>query len=263
MLARQRQEVILEETRRTGAVRVSELVSRLGVSDMTIRRDLDALAGRGLVEKVYGGATSVRLPGFDGSAAGESSRGHRTRLQSIAATAARRVRPGSAIGMSGSAATRALARALSHVENLTVVTNSLRVADILGGTPRQDRDVVLTGGIRTQSDALVGPVAVQTLRGLHLDFVFVGVHGMAEGPGFTVPDLSEREADRALIEAGRRLVVLADHTRFNAVSLATVATLAEADVLVSDDGLRDQARRVLSAHVGELVLAPGPIGSDE
>uniref|UniRef100_UPI0005850948 DeoR family transcriptional regulator n=1 Tax=Saccharomonospora halophila TaxID=129922 RepID=UPI0005850948 len=66
MLARQRQEVILEETLRTGAVRVSELVSRLGVSDMTIRRDLDALAGRGLVEKVYGGATAARSSGHDG-----------------------------------------------------------------------------------------------------------------------------------------------------------------------------------------------------
>ncbi|WP_233345796.1 DeoR family transcriptional regulator, partial [Saccharomonospora iraqiensis] len=66
MLARQRQEVILEETLRTGAVRVSELVSRLGVSDMTIRRDLDALAGRGLVEKVYGGATAARPSGHDG-----------------------------------------------------------------------------------------------------------------------------------------------------------------------------------------------------
>ncbi|HEX3592730.1 MAG TPA: DeoR family transcriptional regulator, partial [Pseudonocardiaceae bacterium] len=59
MLARQRQSVILDEVRRTGAVRVSELVERLGVSDMTVRRDLDVLAARGLVDKVYGGATSI------------------------------------------------------------------------------------------------------------------------------------------------------------------------------------------------------------
>ena len=70
MLARQRQAVILEEARRTGAVRVSDLVTRLGVSDMTVRRDLDVLAGRGLVEKVYGGATSIvgkstDEPGFE------------------------------------------------------------------------------------------------------------------------------------------------------------------------------------------------------
>ena len=70
MLARQRQSVILDEVRRTGAVRVSDLVERLGVSDMTVRRDLDVLAARGLVEKVYGGATSVAgrsvdEPGFE------------------------------------------------------------------------------------------------------------------------------------------------------------------------------------------------------
>lgn len=261
MLARQRQEVILEETRRTGAVRVSDLVTRLGVSDMTIRRDLDVLAGRGLVEKVYGGATTVRRTGTDGFSFGERAVGG-TRQEAIAVAAARLVRPGTAIGISAGAATRALARALDHVADLTVVTNSLRVADILSASAQRDRSVVLTGGIRTASDVLVGPVAVHSLRGLHLDAVFLGVHGMAEGPGFTISDLSESEADRALVAAGRKLVVLADHTRWQAVGISTVAELAEADAVVTDDGLGEQARRVLSAHVGELVIAPGPVGAD-
>ncbi|WP_007027369.1 DeoR/GlpR family DNA-binding transcription regulator, partial [Saccharomonospora iraqiensis] len=180
----------------------------------------------------------------------------------IAATAARWVRPGSAVGISAGPASRALARALTHVADLTVVTNSVRVADILGSAGRRDRHVVLTGGARVDADVLVGPVAVQSLRGLHLDRVFLGVHGMAEGPGFTIGDLSESETDRALIDAGRELLILAEHTRFDTVGLSTVAALAEAHVLVTDDGLGERARRVLSAHVGELVLAPGPIGAD-
>src|SRR5690606_8654788 len=99
MLARQRQARILELVRRDGAVRVSDLVAALGVSDMTVRRDLDVLADQGLVEKVHGGATlpvprSVDEPGFDAK-----SRRELHEKRAIAATAAELVRPGTAIGL--------------------------------------------------------------------------------------------------------------------------------------------------------------------
>ncbi|RSM81541.1 DeoR family transcriptional regulator [Amycolatopsis sp. WAC 01375] len=255
MLARQRQAVILEEARRTGAVRVSDLVARLGVSDMTVRRDLDVLAGRGLVEKVYGGATSVvgkstDEPGFEAKSVRQ-----RAQKEAIAALAAGLVRPGTAIGISAGTTTWTLARALDEVPGLTIVTNSIQVADVLRGANQPDRTVVLTGGVRTPSDALVGPVAVQSLRSLHLDVVFLGVHGMADGPGFTTPNLTESETDRALVEAGRKLVVLADHTKWGIVGISTIAGLEEADVVVSDDGLSDSARETLTEQAGELMIA--------
>ncbi|WP_043848400.1 DeoR/GlpR family DNA-binding transcription regulator [Amycolatopsis keratiniphila] len=255
MLARQRQAVILEEARRTGAVRVSDLVVRLGVSDMTVRRDLDVLASRGLVEKVYGGATSVvgkstDEPGFEAKSVRQ-----RAQKEAIAALAAGLVRPGTAIGISAGTTTWTLARALDDIPGLTIVTNSIQVADVLRGANQPDRTVVLTGGVRTPSDALVGPVAVQSLRSLHLDVVFLGVHGMADGPGFTTPNLTESETDRALVEAGRKLVVLADHTKWGIVGISTIAGLEEADVVVSDDGLSDNARETLAEQAGELMIA--------
>lgn len=255
MLARQRQAVILEEARRTGAVRVSELVVRLGVSDMTVRRDLDVLAGRGLVEKVYGGATSIvgkstDEPGFEAKSVRQ-----RAQKEAIAGVAAGLVRPGTAIGISAGTTTWTLARALDEIPGLTIVTNSIQVADVLRGSNQPDRTVVLTGGVRTPSDALVGPVAVQSLRSLHLDVVFLGVHGMAEGPGFTTPNLTESETDRALVEAGRKLVVLADHTKWGVVGISTIAGLEEADVVVSDDGLSEHARETLTEISGELMIA--------
>jgi len=255
VLARQRQAVILEEARRTGAVRVSDLVAKLGVSDMTVRRDLDVLAGRGLVEKVYGGATSVvgkstDEPGFEAKSVRQ-----RAQKEAIAALAAGLVRPGTAIGVSAGTTTWTLARALDEIPGLTIVTNSIQVADVLRGANQPERTVVLTGGVRTPSDALVGPVAVQSLRSLHLDVVFLGVHGMADGPGFTTPNLTESETDRALVEAGRKLVVLADHTKWGIVGISTIAGLEEADVVVSDDGLSDAARETLTEQAGELMLA--------
>ncbi|MGW4483090.1 DeoR/GlpR family DNA-binding transcription regulator [Amycolatopsis sp. NPDC004368] len=255
MLARQRQAVILEEARRIGAVRVSDLVARLGVSDMTVRRDLDVLAGRGLVEKVYGGATSVvgkstDEPGFEAKSVRQ-----RAQKEAIAELAAGLVKPGTAIGLSAGTTTWTLARALDPIPGLTIVTNSIQVADVLRASAQPERTVVLTGGVRTPSDALVGPVAVHSLRSLHLDLVFLGVHGMAEGAGFTTPNLTESETDRALVEAGRRLVVLADHTKWGTVGISTIADLEEAHVVVTDDGLPDSARESLTERVGELMIA--------
>ncbi|MEU3274807.1 DeoR/GlpR family DNA-binding transcription regulator [Saccharomonospora sp. NPDC006951] len=255
MLARQRQAVILEEARRTGAVRVSDLVGRLGVSDMTVRRDLDVLASRGLVEKVYGGATSLSSRSTDEPGFEAKSVRQRLHKEAIAVTAANLVKPGTAIGISAGTTTWTLARALEAIPGLTIVTNSIRVADVLRDSAQLDRTVVLTGGVRTPSDALVGPVAVQSLRSLHLDIVFLGVHGMAEGPGFTTPNLTESETDRALVEAGRRLVVLADHTKWGTVGISTIAELDEANVVVSDSELPEDARHALSEHVGELLIA--------
>ena len=256
MLARQRQAVIIEEVQRHGAVRVSDLVVRLGVSDMTIRRDLESLAGRGMVDKVHGGAVaphghSTDEPGF----AAKSGR-ERSLKDAIADAAAALVQPGTAVGISAGTTTYALAQRLSGVADLTVVTNSTRVAEVLNEPTRPDRVVILTGGTPTPSEALVGPVALTTLRSLHLDLVFLGVHGMDADRGFTTPNLSESETNRALLEAGRTTVVVADHTKWGVVGLSTIAQLDEVHALVTDHALSEDARTVLEERVGELVLAP-------
>ncbi len=256
MLARQRQAIILEEARRNGAVRVSDLVAKLGVSDMTVRRDLDVLAGRGLVEKVYGGATSMMGKSTDEPGFEAKSVRQRAQKNAIAETAATLVRPGTAIGLSAGTTTWTLAHALDSIPGLTIVTNSIQVADVLRASGQADRTVVLTGGVRTPSDALVGPVAVHSLRTLHLDLVFLGVHGMSETAGFTTPNLTESETDRALVEAGRKLIVLADHTKWGVIGISTIADLDEADAVVSDSGLPESARDVLTERVGELMIAP-------
>lgn len=255
MLASQRQALILGEVHRLGAVKVSTLVAQLGVSDMTVRRDIAALAGRGLVEKVHGGATapqegSVDEPGFDAKrvlALGEKD--------AIAEAAAAMVQPGMAVGLSAGTTTWTLAQHLADVPGITVVTNSMRIADVLLSSDRTDRTIVLTGGIRTPSDALVGPVAVQAVRSLHLDLVFLGVHGMSEDEGFTTPNLMESETNRALAQAGRRLVIVADHSKWGVVGLSTFATLDAADAIVTDAGLPGHARTVLGAHIAEVVVA--------
>ena len=255
MLAAQRRDLILAEVRRTGAARVSDLTQTLGVSDMTIRRDLEFLATHGLIEKVHGGATatsSTHEAGFT-----VKSLLAQSEKRAIARIACEFVEPGMAVGLSAGSTTWTLAAELCRVPGLTLVTNSMEVAGVLHQGPRDDQTVVLTGGVRTRSGALVGPVAVQSLRSLNLDLVFMGVHGMDPVAGFTSPNMMEADTNRALVAAGRRMVVVTDSTKWGSVGVSTFAELTEADVLVTDSRLPLEAQRILAERVGELQLATG------
>jgi DeoR/GlpR family transcriptional regulator of sugar metabolism len=254
MLAPQRQAEILQRVRATGGVRVSELVNEFHVSDMTIRRDLEALAERGLLAKVHGGATVAPAGSTDEPGYAAKSARQRAEKAAIAARAAAMVAPGGAVALSAGTTTAALARRLTDVAGLTVVTNSIPVADVFYRGGRTDQTVILTGGVRTPSDALVGPVAVAAVRSLHVDLLFLGVHGMSERAGFTTPNLMEAEANRALLASAERLVVLADATKWGTVGISSIADLGRAQVVVSDSGLPAAARATLTEHVGELIV---------
>ncbi|WP_172381684.1 DeoR/GlpR family DNA-binding transcription regulator [Streptomyces sp. MNP-20] len=268
LLAEQRRALILDEVRRRGGVRVNELTRKLGVSDMTVRRDLDALARQGVLEKVHGGAVpvaeaSTHEPGFEAKSGLELSA-----KEDIARAAAALVAPGSAIALSGGTTTYALAHQLLDVPDLTVVTNSVRVADVFHSAQRSSGQrqgaatVVLTGGVRTPSDSLVGPVADQAIAALHFDVLFLGVHGIAADAGLSTPNLAEAETNRRLVQSARRVVVVADHTKWGTVGLSSFATLGQVDTLVTDAGLPAEARAEVAEQL-RLVVAGEPESAEE
>ena len=113
---------------------------------------------------------------------------------------------------------------------------------------------MLTGGVRTQSDALVGPLATEALAKLHIDTLFLGVHGMDAGLGYSTPNLAEAEINRAFIAAAHRVVVLADHTKWGTRGLAQIAPLERADLVISDTGLSSDARQAFSTLGVEISL---------
>lgn len=258
VLARQRQQRILREVNRIGGVRVSGLVNTLGVSDMTVRRDIEVLAADGLVLKVHGGAAAIAGRSADEPGFGVKSELNPAAKSAIARVAAGLISPGSSIAISAGSTTYAVAQELLSVPDLTVVTNSPRVADLLHNAQRKDLTVVLTGGVRTPSDALAGPVADATLGSLHVDTLILGVHGIDQVAGLTTPNLIEAETNRALIATARRVIVVADNSKWGVVGLSTFATLDQVDVLVTDTGLAAEARRIVSEQVGELITA-GPL----
>ena len=236
-----------------------ELVDVLGVSSMTIRRDIETLDEMGLLVRVHGGAAAASTAP-DTASSDEPGFAAKQRRQSvektaIAARAAQSIKPGSAIGITAGTTTAQLAGELANIQDLLVVTNSMAVTEILHQSRRSDLTIVVTGGTPTPSRALVGPMAEATLSSLHLDQLFMGVHGMSESTGFTSPNLLEAQTLRSFVSASESVVVLADHTKWGTLGLSTIAPLGTADVLVTDSAVSDQGLAVLQAEISDVVVA--------
>lgn len=258
MLASQRRQRIAQELQRDGAVRVTDLVALLGVSDMTVRRDLEAMQASGLLTKVHGGAivpgNSAEEPGFEAKLSQFPAE-----KAAIARAAAGLVRPGNSVAVSAGTTTWALAHWLPP--GITVLTNSISLAEELRRIGH-DSTVILTGGVRTPSDALVGPVADAAIRSFFVDVLILGVHGMDPEAGFTTPNIAEAETNRTLVSCARRTVVVADRTKWRTVGLARIGPFGMAHTLISDDGLDGPAQTALASAVGELILVTAGSGAD-
>lgn len=235
-----------------------DLVELLGVSPMTIRRDIDVLADEGHVLRVHGGAAinpksspaSSDEPSFD--AKSRRQFGEKT---AIASAAFELIKPGSSIGLTAGTTTVQLAGLLTEIEDLFVVTNSVAVAELLPGKQRNNVTVLVTGGMRTPSRALVGPVADAALRDLHLDQLFLGVHGMAESTGYTSPNMLEAQTLKVFVDSAESVIVLADHTKWGTVGLSSIGPLGVADTIVTDQQVSPSAISALEGQVSRVIVA--------
>lgn len=254
LLASQRQEQILALLNSTGGVRVSELTAAFQVSDMTIRRDIEELAAKGLAARVHGGAVpaqgTAEEPGFDAK-----STINMDAKNAIGREAARLVGPGQSAAISAGTSTYWVAAALAdapQTTGMTILTNSLPVADLLYAQSAKDFTVILTGGERTPSAALVGPIADASIASLHTDLLFLGVHGIDPEAGLTTPNVREAATIRALMASATTTVVCADSTKWHTRALATIAPLDAATILITDSGISAEAAEELRRHVAEL-----------
>ena len=255
MLAAQRKALILEEVSLAGARKISELASSLGVSEVTIRRDVETLADQGLVDKVHGGVTANSLSSTVEPPFAFNSLKEQNAKDAIAKIAAEMVHPGNAIALMGGSSVYALAKRLRDVPSITVVTNSVPVSDLFAQTPRADQTVVLTGGVRTPTDSLVGNIATEVFSRFNLDMVFMGTHGMDTEFGFSSPNLVEADTNREVIRRAGKLIVLADYTKWGSRGFTSFAELSEANTVITTEGLSLEALEILRTNVPEVLLA--------
>jgi DeoR/GlpR family transcriptional regulator of sugar metabolism len=230
-LAAERQERIRELLRGQRIARVDELSGALRVSPATIRRDLEDLERHGTLRRVHGGAVAVDgnldEPLFDDKA----SVAEREK-EGIAAAALQFVRPKDTVFLDGGSTVLALARRLLAFPHLTVVTNSLRVAHTFSGAgPR----MILVGGeCRRLSQTLVGPLTRPVLEATHFDIAFIGTVGITLADGLTTTDPAEAFTKELAIARARRVVLLADASKFGKSSFVRFASVHDLDALITD-----------------------------
>ncbi len=256
MLREQRQQAILEEMERAGSVSVAALSEKLSVSDMTVRRDLEELSARNLLRKVHGGAVPVPKTAVEPHFV-QKQKLNRAEKRAIARAAIGFINAGDTVAFSAGTTTWHIAEALKRDRgSLTFITNSTNIALTLQENGWEQ--IVLSGGMfRTPSDALVGPFADRTLRTLNADVLFLGVHGIHPEAGLTTPNVAEAETDECLIEAARKVVVVADHSKLGVVALAQIAPLSRVDVFVTDESAdADMLRQMELAGVRVVVADP-------
>ena len=197
--------------RANGAVSLRELARVVQTSEVTVRRDVRALEAEGLLDRRHGGAV---LPGGLTRESGFPQKSHLATAEktAIADLAAGLVEEGEAVVVGAGTTTQELARRLARVPGLTVVTNSLLVAQALAHANRVE--VVMTGGtLRGSNYALVGSGAEQSLQGLRVSRAFLSGSGLTAERGLSTSNMLSASVDRALVQAATEVVVLADHTK--------------------------------------------------
>jgi DeoR family transcriptional regulator, aga operon transcriptional repressor len=235
---------ILELLARDGTVTVPALAGELGVSQATIRRDLQALGEQRLLERSHGGAvahgTAHELPVRYRTGRSEEKR-------RIARAAADLVTDGAVIALTGGTTTTEVARTLALRQGLTIVTNALNIAVELAVRP--DLKLIVTGGVaRSASYELVGSLADETLRGLNVDVAFVGVDGVDARRGLTTQNEVEAATNRALMARASSTIVVADASKLGRVALAQIAPVEAADRLITNEGAdAEQVARLRAA----------------
>jgi DeoR family transcriptional regulator of aga operon len=238
---------ILEQLSERGSVSVADLAAELSVSPATIRRDLELLDDQRLLTRTHGGAVAQGVL-YELPLRYKSAR-HQEEKRRIGLEAATRVADGEAVGLTGGTTTTEVARVLVERQRLTVVTNALNIASELAIRP--NLKLVVTGGYaRSESYELVGPLAEQSLAGLNLDVVFLGVDGIASETGLTTHHEVEAHTNHALIERAGRVIVVADASKIGRTAFAQICPVERVHELITDAGAdRDELARIAEAGV--------------
>jgi DeoR family transcriptional regulator of aga operon len=254
LLVEERRRRILEILESQERVTVEELVARFEVSAVTIRGDLDALAGAGAVIRSHGGALKrIEAPEEVPITVKETL--HHAEKVRIGHAASQMIKDGETIMLDSGTTTMEIARQIKFlkVKALNVITNALNVALELASLPHV-RLIMIGGILRQMSYSLTGPHAEQTLRGLHADRLFLGVDGLDPDIGLMTPDVLEAQLNAVMIQVSRETVVVADSTKFQRRSLSVIARIEVVHKVITDSGANPEMVAGLRARNVEVLL---------
>ncbi|MDG5787875.1 DeoR/GlpR family DNA-binding transcription regulator [Evansella sp. AB-P1] len=242
MLSVERYEIILEQLDKEKIIKVSELSPLLGVTEKTIRVDLEMLERRGLLKRIHGGAV---LPEGESRIFPINERqSMRSDLKTnIAKEALKLIEPGETILMDGGSTTQALADLLGDFP-VTVITNDIQIATTL--IYKEKVQLIVLGGTRIgTSSSLIGAEATELLKRIRVKRFFCGTTGVSVNHGLTVLNNLHADWKRQVIQSAEKVTLLADSTKFEKVALIQFASLEEVDEIITDDKLTEDIKEEL------------------
>lgn len=245
MKALNRADQILRELRHKGSVSLEELITGLGASAASVRRDLAKLEGKGLVRRTHGGAILVEpllYEPFRYDSLFQNREQHRTaEKRRIGLAAAELIQENETVGFTAGTTTTHVARNLRNRHNIRVITNAINIAMELSNC--EGLKTFVTGGFVqwAGSFSLVGQVAMASLRDIYMDRVFVSVCGIDIARGVTIIEPEEGLTFRAMIQQAKQTIVVADSTKIGVVTPALVCPISEIHMLITDTRASDKA----------------------
>ncbi len=253
MLPNQRKSKILAVIKEDGSAKVAELARIFKVTEVTIRQDLEKLEDEGMVVREHGGAFLKDIPRHvEGLTL--SNKSNLALKEMIAATCVSYIESGDTIILDSGSTTTEIAKKLIGYKSLTVITNALNIALMLGGEP--GIDVIMTGGeFKPPTLSLTGQKAADFFEGLNVQKLFLATAGVTLKAGLTYPSLSDLVVKRAMINAAGTTYLVADHTKFGKNALASLGALSLIDYIITDSGIREKDRRVFKDNEIEVIIA--------
>lgn len=249
----ERQKQILSLLSQQGRLSVAEIVSQFSISEATARRDLETLSSQGKAQRVHGGVIAIEqappeLPILER----EIEQSEEKAL--IGRAAAKLVRNGETLFLGSGTTVLEIARNIRDHKNLTVITNSLPVLNILAG--QKEITVVSLGGMLRDSElSFIGHITEQALVEIRADKVFMGTRGVSLEHGLTNDYLQETLTDRAILKCGREVIIVADHTKVNRVATVLLAPLNSIHMFVTDSKADKKFVQALKRQGVQVVTA--------
>lgn len=253
MLPNLRRDKILELLKEDGSAKVVDLARIFKVTEVTIRQDLEKLEKEGLIVKEHGGAYLKNVE--------DQVRNfmliHQENLDKKAMIAEKcldYIESGDTIILDSGSTTTEIAKKLKGLKNLTVITNALNIALMLGAEP--GIEVIVTGGeFKPPTLSLTGQKAADFFRGLNVQKLFLATAGISLKSGLTYPSISDLVVKKAMIDAADITYLVADSTKIGRSALASLGALSLIDFIITDPGIEEKHKAVFQEHEIELIIA--------
>lgn len=252
-----RRSMILQKLKTDSSVAVSELSKEFGVSEVTIRKDLNTLYKRNLVIRTHGGAMlgANSVATYDDVHINNKRFLHYREKQSIGKVAAGLIEDGDTILLDSGTTALEVARNFHRFQRLTIITNAINVA--LEVLQYKRFNVILMGGnVREPSQSTVGPIAESNLKLFYCDKLFLGVDSFNLESGLSTPNIEEANINQVMLSRAKEVIAVFDSSKINKRALAFIAPIDNLTTIVTDEGMPMNIRSQIKAMNVNLHIAP-------